>query len=443
MKKTILSVALLACLSVGLVTACDSSSEDKANSFAIANKSEMTAEWHYGEASRDLEFESDPVMNPTQELISESLVIVSSDTSVVTVSGYTVSVVGEGTSTVTATWRGLSDSVEITITAEALVDIPWTVGTEYYLGVPVTDEAVLFATGDTVSNYSYEGVVSPYVSDAVKVTISRSEHGGAGLVLSLEGGKYLNIVNGEHVNLEISTTKGYVYYNPTYQCLGNAEGTYFLSYNSTYGCLYVSEVASWIESAPTATFYETESATDAPAPREHVTSLDNIETATYTLGIYHTGKYAIYYMTGEMSGFYGATSTDESDAIICTVSAATGTSTYGVAAIDSTGETETKYTISFTKNSTTYYVGLKYNDTHNNLTFVAESSTSSAITEFSWDSTYDCFTAPGSETGSSSTVFLGTYGSYSTIGWYNYSYISQHDEYPIHLYSVTTTTPEQ
>lgn len=147
MKKTLLTIALM--LALGL-TACggggssssdsslpdssessetssessetsSESSSETANSFVISNKDDLEAAWLLGEANRTMEFTSDPAMNVQLEINNGNLVVESSDTNVVSVSGRVLTAAGEGDAVITASWRGLTDTVDITVSSKAPV----------------------------------------------------------------------------------------------------------------------------------------------------------------------------------------------------------------------------------------------------------------------------------------------------------------------------------
>ena len=101
-------------------TSSESSSET-ANSFVISNKDDLEAAWLLGEANRTMEFTSDPAMNVQLEINKGNLVVESSDTNVVSVSGRVLTAAGEGNATITASWRGLTDSVDVVVSPKAPV----------------------------------------------------------------------------------------------------------------------------------------------------------------------------------------------------------------------------------------------------------------------------------------------------------------------------------
>ena len=134
MKKRLLPITLLVAL--GLVactpttsssTPSSSSSEETSSSevssqpaevttLAISNKEALTAEWHVGDANRAIELDTDQPININAEIAEGTLVVTSSDSTVVLVNGKYLSAVGVGTATITVTYKEtLTDTVELTI----------------------------------------------------------------------------------------------------------------------------------------------------------------------------------------------------------------------------------------------------------------------------------------------------------------------------------------
>ncbi len=97
-------------------------------SITINNKTELTAEWHLRDSSRELSLTVSPDGNPTILINEGSLVVTSSDTNVITVSGKGIYAVGAGNATVTVTIYNndgttVSDSVALTV-------LPYVIGGE-------------------------------------------------------------------------------------------------------------------------------------------------------------------------------------------------------------------------------------------------------------------------------------------------------------------------
>ncbi len=117
-KKFILlaSLSLLTGVSVAATLTSCSMVEHIVDKVTINNKEDLTKEWHTGETSRSIDVSTDPVENIPALIQQKKLVVESSDTNVVTVSGTTIYAQGAGKATVTVHVGDASDSVEILIT---------------------------------------------------------------------------------------------------------------------------------------------------------------------------------------------------------------------------------------------------------------------------------------------------------------------------------------
>ncbi len=85
---------------------------------AISNKTELAEEWHVGEAQRSLNVTLTPEANPLVEIQAGNLVISSSDSTVVSVSGVTLTALKAGTAKVTLTYHEKTDEVDLTVLAK-------------------------------------------------------------------------------------------------------------------------------------------------------------------------------------------------------------------------------------------------------------------------------------------------------------------------------------
>lgn len=83
--------------------------------FEISNKTDLTAEWHVEDADRLIRFDIEPAANPQVLINNGELVITSSNTGVVSVLSANLHAVAAGQATITATYAGLTDTVEITV----------------------------------------------------------------------------------------------------------------------------------------------------------------------------------------------------------------------------------------------------------------------------------------------------------------------------------------
>lgn len=132
-KGTLLSIALVGLLGFG-VASCDNTSNPtsvapttseataKYTSVAITNKDDLSAEWHVGEANRQVAIESSPALNVNEALKSGELTITSSETNIVGVIGSMLVANGVGTATVTISLDDglgtkLTDTVNLTVAA--------------------------------------------------------------------------------------------------------------------------------------------------------------------------------------------------------------------------------------------------------------------------------------------------------------------------------------
>lgn len=100
----------------------ESSEDPTIYGVAINNKDEF-ADWHAGDANITLDIALTPEANVRMALMNEELVITSSDESKVSVSGLVLTAQEAGKVTITATYHGQSDSVEVDVKAEDIKTI--------------------------------------------------------------------------------------------------------------------------------------------------------------------------------------------------------------------------------------------------------------------------------------------------------------------------------
>ncbi len=149
------------------------------------------------------------------------------------------------------------------------------------------------------------------------------------------------------------------------------------------------------------------SAPTDPTPAEPAYVTNPEVGATYKLGLYQTNKSAIYYFTGAMSGYYGATETDKATAVDVT--------------LEDAGDG--KFHICFTVGDTKNYIYGEASGTHLNFKFGETKGV------FTWDAENSTFTTVIGET----TVFMGTYSNYVTFGMSDIAKIGT--SYAAHLYN--------
>ena len=151
------------------------------------------------------------------------------------------------------------------------------------------------------------------------------------------------------------------------------------------------------------------------APKEP-TYVTTVKTSTpYKLGFYSTSNNTVYYFTGAMSGYYGATDTSYEKGVDVYAEQVSG-----------------GYRLYFNNGSQKQYINLVQNNTFYNFTF---STTATSV--FTWDAEkHSFYTTVGSE-----ICYMGTYGSYTTVATITSSKIKDTD-YFAHLYTVEEATPD-
>ncbi|MCD8203751.1 MAG: hypothetical protein LUB56_01320 [Coprobacillus sp.] len=450
MKRKLLNVALLACIGVGALAGCNSST------ITITNKEALKEEWHVGESYRTLEIATDPETNISSAITTGDIVISSSNTNVVTTAGLNIYAVGDGDVTITASWGGVSDSVDLSILEQIFYEMPYTVGEQYYLGFLTSSDEYKYIDGTTPKDYDYEGNLTMSLDEAIEVTLSDAGDGGYYLSFELNNVTYyICIVTvGKYIVLQYLTEPTAVYWNREIGAFGTEDGEYFLCYNSAYDCLYASLVSSYGPSSanpsPIATLYNPDEAIESTpwtCPEEEVDYITAEPTSggTYYLALYNDyseSTYGRYYFTGSISNNYGATDQDVSKAAEVTVTAVSGGYTLSV-----TIDSNTKYIalVKKVKDETegTYYYNFDLVDA--TVTTDGE-GTNPTYTTFTWDSTYNTMVVNGvdidTNNESGTTYFMGTYSSYTTFGMSKYSYLNGEHQYPGRLYPVSTGTEE-
>ena len=101
--------------SVASSDAGTSSASDAITAVSITNKDALKAEWHAGDQTRKIELSVTPTSNITALINQGKLTVTSSDATVVSASGLTLSAVGAGTATITVAAGTITDTVEITV----------------------------------------------------------------------------------------------------------------------------------------------------------------------------------------------------------------------------------------------------------------------------------------------------------------------------------------
>ena len=138
-----------------------------------------------------------------------------------------------------------------------------------------------------------------------------------------------------------------------------------------------------------------------------------VEGVAYKLGLNQTEKGAVYYFTGAMSGYYGATDTSVDNAVDMYVEMVSG-----------------GYKLYF-NNGSKQYIKLEQSGTHYNFTFGATGSV------FTLDADLNAFCAPCGD----SICYMGTYGTYVTVGCLTEEKLKEGD-YIARLYGAEGETPD-
>ena len=138
-----------------------------------------------------------------------------------------------------------------------------------------------------------------------------------------------------------------------------------------------------------------------------------VEGVAYKLGLNQTQKGAIYYFTGTMSSYYGATDTSVDNAVDMYVEIVDG-----------------GYKLYF-NNGSKQYIKLEQSGTHYNFTFGATGSV------FTLDTDLNAFYAPCGD----AICYMGTYGTYVTVGCLTEEKLKESD-YIARLYGEESETPD-
>jgi uncharacterized protein YjdB len=102
-----------------------SEAEAEITSLTIANKEDLTAEWHVGDADRTLAITANEGINVTEALLNDKIVVASSDETVIQTNGKKLTALKAGTATITVKIPdgSVSDTVEITVLAKVEVAV--------------------------------------------------------------------------------------------------------------------------------------------------------------------------------------------------------------------------------------------------------------------------------------------------------------------------------
>ncbi len=135
----------------------------------------------------------------------------------------------------------------------------------------------------------------------------------------------------------------------------------------------------------------------------------------YKLMINQKGLGKHLYSTGKLSGYYGTSTEKESEAVDFVLKETTG-----------------GYYIGFLDGTTSKFINAEASGTHNNIKFEE-----SAKSVWTFNTEYHTLTTTCGE----NTVYIGTYGTYTTFSLSKISYITGSTNYPARLYASSAATP--
>ncbi len=292
------------------------------------------------------------------------------------------------------------------------------VGVAYKLGIDQTNKGTMYYFTGEMSGYY--GASSDSIDAAVNVYLETATGGYYLSFTNASGSKqYINVVqSGTYTNFTIADSASTVYtYDSQYNTLVtdlDGESYYLGTYNnfvtfgaSKYSYISTSFPAHLYTDDGSSNSGSSETTTTAPAADVEVVSSPKTG-VSYKLGIDQTNKGAIYFFTGEMSGYYGATETTLDTAVDVSLETATGG--YYLTFKDSSGNKK--------------YITMVQSDTHYNFTIA-----DSASTVYTYNSEYNTLVTELD----GETYYMGTYSNYVTFGFSNISKIST--SFPAHLYT--------
>ena len=309
--------------------------------------------------------------------------------------------------TATVTLNSEVQTVELTVTAKAagktvatLVTAP-EVGVAYKLGIDQQGLGkMLFATG---AMNGYYGATTEDHTDAIDVYLEAAD-GGYYVTTTIDGAKkYIcAVVSGNYINFKYEAAPNVAWVlNAEFNTITcTVEGKeVFIGTRGTYNTIGGYSTSELAADYPVHFYKEEIALPYATAPQVGV---------AYKLGIDQQGLDQVLYATGAMSGYYGATTQNQAEAVDVYLETAEG-GYYVTTTIDGAK----KYICAVVSGN---YINFKYEDAPN-VAWVLNA-------EFS---TITC-TVEGKE------VFIGTRGTYNTIGGYSVEELAA--DYPVHFYYV-------
>lgn len=315
--------------------------------------------------------------------------------------------------TATITLNNVTETVELTVVAKSKVKTEAAVVTEPQVGVTYKfgmDQKgvnkLLFITG-TMSGFY--GASTEDHSDSVDVQLEAAE-GGYYIVATIDGAKkYITAeVSGTYLNFKYLDQPNVVWtYNSEYNTMvANVDGTeLFLGGNGTYETFGAYAIAKLSTNYPAHFYVEKEILPYTINPEVGV---------DYKLGMEQTAVDKVLYITGVMSGYYGATTENQAEAVNVQLEAAEG-----------------GYYITTTIDGAKKYVSAVVSGTYINFKYLDEAN---VVWTFNTEYNTLVATIDGKE------VFLGGNGTYETFGGYDISKIATN--YPAKLFYADDSSSE-
>ena len=304
-------------------------------------------------------------------------------------------------------------------TEKGIVTSPKT-GVAYKLGIDQTNKgAIYYFTGEMSGFY---GASETSIDAAADVYVETAP-GGYYLTFKDASGakKYINVVkSGTYTNFTYADTASSVFtYDSQYNTFVTEleDGSYYLGTYNNYVTFGASKY-SYISTSFPAHLYTADGSSSggsttpttppATTPAADVNMVTDPQTGvSYKFGIDQTNKSAIYFFTGEMSGYYGATETTFDTAADVSLEKATGG--YYLTFKDASGSKK--------------YITLVQSGTHYNFTIADKAST-----VYTYNTQYNTLVTELD----GESYYMGTYGNYVTFGFSNMSKIDS--SFPAHLY---------
>ena len=296
-----------------------------------------------------------------------------------------------------------------------------------------------FADGDTFKFGLYQEGLGKYLYITGEMNgyyFATTEDGSAAadVTVHVVDGGYQLTVNGKYIEILVSGSHNNVVFSDTPSVVWQWDATL-----NTFTLDIVNEAnasKTGINMLGTSGTYNTLSANLTSKEDAYVAHLyqlpygplaNPVAGQSYKFGFYQAEDGKDLFLTGEMSGYYGATTDDVNAAIDVTIEETTG-----------------GYYLTIMKNGTKQYISLVGSGNYTNFKFLDAAPT----TVWTWNEEYHTFVMDvvnPDNAAKSGVYFLGTYGSNKTFGASAISYATNPTNYIAHMYAPGAslpTTPE-